>query len=183
MSRQENTLTYKQSISRSEAGRIFKAIVMPIAIFGFGLFTISTFGAFGAKLIAPLSGLMWAFGLIVAILLPAMRGEVLNQTMSFCVIYFATELGFKFLLGLISGASSEMISASFNQAIPTATGNALPGYIQTALWMSTAFIPIGFFSMQGKRLIQFRKNRISLEKAMARERDMRGVGRDRTKSI
>ena len=71
MSQNTNTLTYKQNMSKSELFRIIKAIGIPMLVFGLGIFTISNFATFGAKLICPLAGAMWAIGFIVALLMPS----------------------------------------------------------------------------------------------------------------
>ena len=127
MSRKEETLTYKQNMSKTEVFHVIKAIGCPLIVFGLGIFTISNFANFGTKLICPAAGIMWFLGFFVALLMPSQRKEVLNQTLIICTVYFCTLLGFKVALGIVSGVSAEMIAASFNQSIPTSTGNAMPG--------------------------------------------------------
>ena len=176
MSQNTNTLTYKQNMSKSELFRIIKAIGIPMLVFGLGIFTISNFATFGAKLICPLAGAMWAIGFIVALLMTSQRQEVLNQTMIVCSIYFLALLGLKILLAVVSGVSSEMIAASYDQAIPTSTGNAIPGYLQTMMWFVAVLLPIGDISMQVKRLFQFKRNQ-TLQKTFGRTRGLRNNGR------
>lgn len=115
MAYQQETLTYKQNMSKAEVFRVIKAIGLPLLVFGLGLFTISNFANFGAKLICPLSGAMWATGFLVALLMPSQRQETLNQTMVVCSLYFLALLGLKILLAVVSGVSSEMIAASYDQ--------------------------------------------------------------------
>lgn len=145
-------------------------------VFGLGLFTISNFAAFGAKLICPLSGAMWLVGFIVALFMPSQRRETLNQTMVICSIYFLALLGLKILLAVVSGVSSEMIAASYDQAIPTSTGNAIPGYLQSMLWFVAVLLPVGNISMQIKRLFQFKHNQ-SLHKTFGQKRGIRSNGK------
>ena len=166
---QVDNITYKQNLSKQELMGILKAILIPIGVFTLSIFTISQFAGFGSKLICPLSGAMWIVGVIVAALMPSMRKETMRQTLIICTIYYCTLLLLKVLLGLVSGVSSEMIAASYNQAIPTATGNMIPGYVQTMMWFTAVGIPIGQISMQGKRLFQFRRNQ-TLQRTFGQER-------------
>lgn len=88
----------------------------------------------------------------------------------------------KVALGIVSGVSAEMIAASFNQSIPTSTGNAMPGYLQNLLWFSAIGIPIGQVGMQGKRLLQFHHNK-SLQKTFGQKRGMRDSGNGNSRMI
>lgn len=182
MSRKEETLTYKQNMSKTEVFHVIKAIGCPLIVFGLGIFTISNFANFGTKLICPAAGIMWFLGFFVALLMPSQRKEVLNQTLIICNVYFCTLLGFKVALGIVSGVSAEMIAASFNQSIPTSTGNAMPGYLQNLLWFSAIGIPIGQVGMQGKRLLQFHHNK-SLQKTFGQKRGMRDSGNGNSRMI
>lgn len=180
MAYQQETLTYKQNMSKAEVFRVIKAIGLPLLVFGLGLFTISNFANFGAKLICPLSGAMWATGFLVALLMPSQRQETLNQTMVVCSLYFLALVGLKILLAVVSGVSSEMIAASYDQAIPTSTGNAIPGYLQTMLWFVAVLLPVGDISMQVKRLFQFKRNQ-SLQKTFGQKRGLRNNGKNNGK--
>ena len=75
----DEELVYKQNMSRNEAMKILKAITIPLAVFALGLFTINLFGAFGRKLVCPLSGFMWIIGVAVAFLMPSQRNDTLNH--------------------------------------------------------------------------------------------------------
>ena len=88
---------------------------------------------------------------------------------------------FRLLLGIISGASSEMIAASYDQAIPMSTGNAIPGYVQTMIWFVAVLVPIGFIGMQGKRLLNFRHSQ-TLQKMFGQKRGIRNSGSNSTKT-
>lgn len=182
MSQNREILTYKQNMSKQEAFRVVKAVGYPLSLFMLAMFTISNFASFGSKLICPLSGVMWFVGLIVAILMPAQRREILNQTMAMITIYYFALIGLKIILGVVSGVSSEMIAASYDQAIPTSTGNAIPGYLQTMMWFTAVLVPIGHVTMQAKRLKDFRHNK-ALEKTFGQKRSIRNSGRENTKSI
>lgn len=182
MIRKSETLTYKQNMSKTEVYRVIKAIGLPLGLFGLALFTISNFANFGTKLICPLLGAMWCIGFFVALLMPSQRQEVLNQTMITCTIYLLALLGLKILLGVVSGVSSEMIAASYDQAIPASTGNAIPGYLQNFMWFTAVLTPIGFIGMQGKRLFQFKRNQ-TLQKTFGQKRSIRNDGRDSNRTI
>lgn len=181
MQRQTETLTYKRNMSKDELFRIMKAIGLPLMVFALELFTINNFGAFGTKLICPFSGAMWAVGVVVAFLMPSQRHETLNQTLIVCSIYCLALLGFKIVLGVVSGVSSEMIAASYDQALPTSSGNTIPGYLQTMLWITAVMLPLGNIGMQGKRLFNFRRAR-SLERTYDIERDIRSAGKEHMRS-
>ena len=73
-----------------------------------------------------------------------------------------------------------MIAASYDQAIPTSTGNAIPGYLQTMLWFVAVLLPVGDISMQVKRLFQFKRNQ-SLQKTFGQKRGLRDNGKNNGK--
>ena len=176
------TLTYKKNMTKSEVLRIIAAIGIPLAVLGLGMYAISSFANFGEKIICPLSGAMWSAGFFAALFVPSQRAEIMNQTMAVCTLYYMGLLGLKILLGLSAGVSTEMIAASYNQAIPVSTGNAMTGWLQNVLWFSAFGIPIGQVSMQGKRLFMFQKSR-SLERTFRQRRGLRNSGRENTRSI
>ena len=167
-------------MSKTEVYHAMKAVGLPLLLFGLAIFTINNFANFGTKIICPLSGAMWFIGFLVALFMPAQRNEVLNQTMIICAIYYLSLLGLKIVLGITSGASSEMIAASYDQAIPAATGNAIPGYLQNILWFTAVGVPIGQVSMQIKRLFQFKHSQ-TLQKTFNQKRGIRNSGKEHTR--
>ncbi len=175
----KEVLTYGQNMSKSEIKNVFIAVGGPVGTLAVGLFTIANLANFGTKLICPLSAAMWTLGFIVALLMPAMRKEVINQTLVTCCMYYLAILALKILLGIVSGVSSEMIAASFDQAIPLATGNVIPGYIQNIMWFTAVGVPIGFVTVQGKRLFQFKKSQ-SLNRTFGQKRSIRENGKTNT---
>lgn len=182
MQRNSSTLTYKKDLSKQEAFRLLKAVGLPIGVFALAMFTVQNFANFGSKLICPLIAAMWVVGFVVAVLMPAQRGEIINQTLGMIAIYCGALLGLKILLGVVSGASSEMIAASYDQAIPMSTGNAIPGYLQTMMWFVAVLMPIGDIGMQAKRLKDFKHNQ-AIQKTMNRMRGLRNSGHDNTKTL
>ena len=182
MDRNPEILTYKSDMSKQEAFRVFKAVGIPLGIFALAIFTIQNFAAFGTKLICPLICAMWMVGFIVALLMPAQRNEVLHQTLGWIGIYCVGLIALKILLGVVSGASSEMIAASYDQAIPMSTGNAIPGYLQTMMWFVAVLTPVGEITMQAKRLKDFRHNK-ALNKTFGQVRGIRNSGKTNTRSV
>lgn len=174
-------MTYATKTSRQDSFAMLKAVAVPVIVFSLEIFTISNFAAFGTKIISPASAVMWIVGFVVALIMPAERAEVLRQTMIMCCIYCITMLGLKLALGLVSGASSEMIAASYGQAIPTTTGNSLPGIVQNILWYSSFGIPAGYVIMQVKRVLQF-SHKKSLQDTFRKVRGINNGGKENTRS-
>ncbi len=182
MQRQTEAPTYKAELSKQEAFRMFKAIGIPIGIFALSMFVVQNFASFGTKLLCPLIAAMWIVGFVVALLMPSQRSDIINQTMGMIAIYCCALIGLKVLLAVVSGASSEMIAASYDQAIPMSTGNAIPGYLQTMMWFVAVLTPIGDIAMQAKRLKDFRKNQ-TLTKTFGRVRGYRNSGHNNANGI
>ena len=90
----DEELVYRQNMSRNEAVKILKAITIPLAVFALGLFTINLFGAFGRKLVCPLSGFMWIVGVVVAFLMPSQRNDTLNHMLLMLSVYYSTLITF-----------------------------------------------------------------------------------------
>ena len=93
------------------------------------LFVITRFAQFGSNLIAPLTGIMWAFGALCALLLPSQRVSTLTETNVTIACYLLSMAGIRELIALVSGVSSEMLMASYNQAIPLTSGSTISGYL------------------------------------------------------
>lgn len=166
--------TYVKKASGQEMARVIKAAVYPVAIFFFCIISISIFKNFGRLLMAPLISAMWAFGALCAFLMPAMRKEIINQTLITLASYCAALLAFRELIGLTAGVSSQMLMATFGQPMSTAMGNTLPGYMQNMLYITAVMVPLGYLGMQGKRFLQFKKTQ-SRQKVMAQLRGHRNA--------
>ncbi|MCR5480206.1 MAG: hypothetical protein K6F27_10165 [Ruminococcus sp.] len=163
---------YKQSITSQEAWQYIKAVLFPILMLLLSMYSISTFSQFGLRLIAPLTAVMWVIGVLIGLIMPAMRKEVLNQTLVFIGCYQLALLGWREAIKLVSNVTSEQIMASYNQVITMSQSSAIPGYLQNALWMTAIGVPIGYIGMQGKRLFQFKK-KMSKDKALRQYRSIR----------
>ena len=174
-------MTYATKTSRQDSFAMLKAVAVPVIVFSLEIFTISNFAAFGTKIISPASAIMWIIGFVAALIMPSERNEIIRQTMMMCCIYCVTLLGLKLALGLVSGASSEMIAASYGQAIPTTTGNSLPGIVQNILWYSSFGIPAGYVIMQVKRVLQF-SHKKSLQDTFRKVRGIDNSGKNNTRS-
>ncbi len=56
-------------------------------------------------------------------------------------------------------------------------GNAMVGFVQSMLWLVTVMAPIGFLTYQGKRIIDFKRNK-SKAKMFERTRSIRSTKSD-----
>lgn len=138
--------------------KIFIAGFSPVLVFMLSLYTVYTFLNFGKLLVAPLLGVMWAFGAFVAFYLRSQRKEVIRQTLIAVTLYCCLLLGLRVLVGLTSNVTGEMFAATFSQPLPTVSANTIPGYLQNALYAAAALFPLSFLGLQLKRLIQFKRN-------------------------
>ena len=127
---------------------------------------------FGTKLVAPLTAIMICMGAICAIILPSHRSSILTETNVTVGIYLITLIALKHIISMMSGISSEMFMAVFNQAIPATSGSAISGWLQTLMWITAVMTPIGFVGMQGKRIFTF-KRKASKEKFIEQTRGIR----------
>ena len=150
-------LTYREGTTSNDIFRYIKAIGFPFIIFMLSLFTISRFALFGSKVIAPLSGIMWLFGVFVAFMLPSQRKSVLNETHATIGGYYIGLILIREMIALISGVSSEMLMATYGQAIPITSGTAFSGTLQSIMWATAIFVPFGFITMQGKKVLTLRR--------------------------
>ena len=149
-------LTYRQGTTATDIWRYIKAIGLPISIFLFGIYTISTFSTFGTKVIAMLSGFMWVGGVFAAFVLPSQRKSILTETFATVGGYYLALLLIRKMISLIAGVSSEMLMATYGQAIPITSGTAFSGTLQSIMWATAIFVPFGFLTMQGKKVLTLR---------------------------
>ena len=150
--------TYVKKTSAQDMTRIIKAVAFPSGVFFLCLFSISKFKNFGSLLMAPAIAVMWLVGAAVAFWMPSQRKSVLNETCYTIAGYCVSLFLFHEMIAITSGISSSMLMATFNETMATATANAVPGYLQNALYLTSALVPISFLGMQGKRIMQFRIN-------------------------
>lgn len=150
--------TYVKKASGKDRSKLAWAVVFPSAVFFLSIASISIFRNFGKILMAPLIGAMWIVGAACAIYMPSFRKSIITETLTFIATYCATLLGLRELIGITSGVSSQMLMATFGQPMATASANTIPGYLQTMLYISAVMIPFGYIGMEGKRILQFRRN-------------------------
>ena len=155
----QKPLVYNRAQSNADIWRYVKAVALPVFVFLLNIFTIDHFKLFGLNIIAPLSGLMWLTGAVVAIAQPSLRHSVIKETMVTIGAYLPALLLFKLLVAKVSGVSSEMLMATYNQAIPVTSGEAFSGYMQTMLWITAIMTPVGFIGMQIKKLFTMRRTK------------------------
>ena len=144
------------------------------------LFVITRFAQFVSNLIAPLTGIMWAFGALCALLLPSQRVSTLTETNVTIACYLLSMAGIRELIALVSGVSSEMLMASYNQAIPLTSGSTISGYLQSLLWIASVMTPLGFMGMQAKKIYSFCR-KASKQKFFEQTRGLRDTGRPHSK--
>lgn len=153
----QDKLVYQRAQASADITRYIKAIAYPIGIFLLMMFTINRFNLFGVNILAPLNAIMWLCGVAVAWALPLQRRSVLRETHVTITVYLITLMLLKELVASISGVSSEMLMATYNQVIPVTSGAAFSGYLQTMLWITTIMTPVGFITMQVKKVFSFRR--------------------------
>ena len=168
----EQRITYKQGITSNEIIDYVKAVLTPISVFFLCTFIIMTFGAFGKNIMAPMSGIIWILGVVVAFKIPSQRKSVLNETHLMLVGYNAGLLLMKILIGLSANTSAEQLMATYQQAMPISTGSTIAGYLQSMLWIMAFIAPISFLAMQGKKLFSFKRT-ASKNKVMDQLRGIR----------
>lgn len=150
--------TYVKKASGKDRTKLVWAIVFPVAVFFLSVIGISVFRNFGRILMAPLIGAMWIVGAGCALYMPSQRKSIITETLTVVATYNATLLSLRQLIAITSGVSSQMLMATFGQPLATASSNTIPGFLQNALYISAAMIPLGFLGMQGKRILQFRRS-------------------------
>lgn len=155
---------------------MIKATGLPLVVFLLSVYVIATMKNVGTMLMAPAIAVMWGVGVFMAIIMPAQRRTILTETLGFIAGYNGSLFMFHKAIAITAGVSAEMLMETFNQPIATATANAIPGYLQTAFWVTSAFVPISFLGLQGKRFISFRKS-VSKSRMLRQLRSVRG-GRD-----
>jgi hypothetical protein len=173
----EERLTYKESMSSAEFWSYIKAVLFPAGVLLLCMFVISEFGLFGRNLIAPMVGGMWIIGAVVAFFITSQRTSILNETHFTVGGYALGMYGLRGLIGLVAGTSSEQLMATYAEALPTSSGSTISGFLQTMLWITSVMAPIGFATMQGKKLVMFRK-RLDKQKTFDRIRGIRKTGHD-----
>ena len=173
MAKQHNTsVTYKQGMTSKELTNYAKAIAIPIGVFLLALIIISSFDAFGSKIMAPACSVMWLFGAIVAWKIPSQRSGTLKETYIAISGYLLGLLLLKMLIGISATTSSEQLMASYNQAMPMTTGNTISGFLQSMLWILSFMTPVTFLGMMGKKFVTFRRS-LSKDKVLQQIRNIR----------
>lgn len=151
-------LVYKSKTSNSDRWAIIKAALIPAGVFVLCLFVIGQFGGYGKKLLSPLIAAMWLMGTVSSIILPSHRTTIIKETTLTIALYALGMYGLRFLAGMASGISSTMLTDSLDLTMPTTYGNTILGYIQTFLTLTSVLVPMGFITMQGKRIFSLKRN-------------------------
>lgn len=144
-------------MSSKELSDYIKAAFTPVGVFFLCTFIIMQFGAFGRNIMAPMSGIIWILGVVVALKIPSQRKSSLNETYLMLAGYNMGLFLMKILIGWSANTSSEQLMATYQQAMPMSTGSTIAGYLQSMLWILAFIAPISFLAMQGKKLFTFRR--------------------------
>ena len=83
----DEELVYRQNMSRNEARKNLKAPRSSGCFLPPDYLLTESFGAFGRKLVCPLSGFMWIVGVVVAFLMPSQRNDTLNHMLLMLSVY------------------------------------------------------------------------------------------------
>ena len=150
-------ITYRQGPSAKDAARYLKAIALPAGLFLLALLCVSRLAGFGTGLVAPLTGAMWAIGVICALLVPSQRNSILRETYVTVGCYLVGLMALREAIALVSGISSEALMAAYNQALPLTSGSTFSGYLQTSLWIAAIMTPVGFTGLEAKKVFTFRR--------------------------
>ena len=177
MNNQQKNITYKQTLNSKEIFIYIKSVGVPVGVFLLALAVISQFGQFGTNLLAPLTGGMWVTGAVAAFMIPSQRSSTCNETHAAIAGYLAGMWGLRMLVSLVAGTSNEQLMATYSQALPTSSGSTISGFLQTTLWITAVMVPVGFLTMQGKKILTFKK-RMNQQKAMDQLRGIRNSGHE-----
>lgn len=167
-----NNLTYKQGISSKEFTGYFLAIGFPAGVLILCLVIVSYFGQFGENLLAPMTAVMWGCGALCAFVLPSHRQNILTETHWTISGYLVGMVGLQQIVQLVSGTTSEMLAATYDQAMPAASSASLSGFLEYMVWIVAVMVPIGFVVMEGKKIILFRR-KVSKQKFFDQLRGIR----------
>lgn len=167
-----NELVYHSKVTAQDIWPKVFAFFVYAASFVLWMYLDKAYYNFGSKIITPLTAAMYVVGAVFAILLPSQRKETTNHTKWFVLGYLAIMFVYKFVIAAIGGVSSDSLAAAFNQSLPVTTGTAIAGWLQNLLWIIAITYPIGFFTMQAKKIPQFIKAR-NKNQAIRQIRDIR----------
>ena len=167
-----NEIVYHSKVSAQDIWPKVFAIITYLVSFGLWMYLDKAYYNFGSNIITPLTAAMYIVGAVFAILLPSQKKETVNQTKWFVLGYLAVMFVYKFVIAAVSGVSADNLAAAFNQALPSTTGTAIAGWLQNLLWIIAITTPVGFFTMQAKKIPQFIKAR-SKRQAIRQIRDIR----------
>lgn len=165
-------ITYRQGMSSKELTGYFFAVGFPAVVLVLSLIMISQFGQFGQNLMAPMVALMWGCGAICALILPSHRQGIITETHWTITGYLVGMFGLQKIVQLVSGTTNEMLTVTYDQAMPAASNASLSGFLEYMLWIVAVMVPIGFIVMEGKKIILFRR-KISKQKFFDQLRGIR----------
>lgn len=138
----KDKITYKQKMTGNELFGYVKAVALPFFTLLLALFVINNLSGFGTKLVAPLTAVMWCYGIFCSILLPSHRSSIMNETFITLGSYLIALITFKACISLLSGVSSETLTEALNLSVSATSGSAMTGWMQTLIYITAIMTPV-----------------------------------------
>jgi len=165
----KNELIIQQKASKSEKFGYLSAILLPIATLVISVYTIQVFGSYGSKLLAPMIALMWASGVVFAIIMPSHREDLLGSTEKFIFIYTTTLLVLRIIIRLLANTSMEEMMSSLEVNASNIQNTNISATAQTVMSITAVMMPLGKVGYDIQRFTQF-KRKSSAKKTLRKER-------------
>ena len=121
-------ITYKQGMSSKKFTGYFWVIGFPVIILALAMIIVMQFGKFGQNLIARMVGAMRVVGAAYSFILPSHRKSIVTETHWTIVGYLLGLFGLREVIKLVSGTTTQMLMATYQQAMPAASGASLSGF-------------------------------------------------------
>lgn len=155
--RKANTeeIVYKTPITWRDYKKTLWNFAVYAYICGMWMYLSSVYYNFGKYIISSAIAATIVISSFVAIILASQRIEVIKDMKKMLALYVSVLFAYRYIAMLLSGVSSEDLSAALNTALPGTSGTAMLGWLQTILWIAAIATPVGFCGMQLKKIGQF----------------------------
>lgn len=153
--RSTNEMVYKTPVTIRDYKSTFITLAVYIYIFLMWAYLSVAYYNFGKYIITTGVAAMLIVSAIVAKILPSQRMECISDMKKGLVSYVTLLFGYRFVIIMMQGVSSEDLSAAFNMSMPAPSGTSMLGWLQNFLWIASILIPIGLVGMQIKKIAQF----------------------------
>ena len=162
-------LIIQQKATKAEKKGYISAILVPISTLIISVYTIQSFGSYGATLLAPMIALMWASGVVFAILMPSHRGDLLSSTEKFIFIYTITLIVLSIIIKLLANTSAEEMMSSLEINASNIQTTNVSATAQTVMSITAVMMPVGKVGYDVQRFTQFKRKQ-STRNALRKER-------------